>query len=192
MPDVNNLNQLLAALRFAADKHRNQRRKDTEKTPYINHPIQVAETLSRVGAVQDEAVLIAAVLHDTIEDTGTTEEELGAKFGQAVLDYIKEVTDDKRLPKTRQKELQVEHAAAKSHGAKQIKLADKLCNIHDMTHTSPSDWPLERREEYFDWTEKGVAGLHGANPALEALYDANLAEARASLRAEKSALKSQH
>jgi guanosine-3',5'-bis(diphosphate) 3'-pyrophosphohydrolase len=189
MPDVNNLNQLLAALRFAADKHHNQRRKDAQKTPYINHPIQVAETLGRVGGVQDEAVVIAAVLHDTIEDTGTTEEELGAKFGQAVLDYVKEVTDDKRLPKARRKELQVEHAPTKSHGAKQIKLADKLCNIHDMTHTPPSDWPLERREEYFDWTEKVVAGLRGANPALEALYDVNLAEARASLRSEKNSLK---
>jgi GTP diphosphokinase / guanosine-3',5'-bis(diphosphate) 3'-diphosphatase len=187
MPDLNDLNQLFSAIRFAADKHRSQRRKDTEKTPYINHPIQVVETLWRVGQVRDEDILIAAVLHDTLEDTDTTEKELGELFGQAVLGYVKEVTDDKSLPKARRKELQIEHAPYKSHGAKKIKLADKLCNIHDLAHTPPSDWPLERRQEYFDWSEKVVAGLRGTNPALEALYDVSLAEARASLLIGKKA-----
>src|ERR1041384_6704850 len=98
---------LLNALRFAAEKHNDQRRKDAKASPYINHPIQVAEILWRVGDVRDTTLLVASLLHDTIEDTGTTPAEIKASFGEDVLALVLEVTDDKSLPKEVRKELQV-------------------------------------------------------------------------------------
>ena len=172
------LEQILKAVRFAAFKHRNQRRKDQEGTPYINHPIDLAVTLWTVGGVREVAVLVAAILHDTIEDTGTQPEEIREQFGEEVLALVMEVTDDKSLPKAVRKQLQVEHASHKSMHAKLIKLADKIHNVYVVSHSPPADWPLERRQEYLDWTESVVAGLRGANPALEAHYNVTLAEAR--------------
>jgi guanosine-3',5'-bis(diphosphate) 3'-pyrophosphohydrolase len=169
---------LLTALRFSADKHRNQRRKDALKSPYINHPIEVAETLWSVGGIRDLPVLIAAVLHDTIEDTDTIPEEIQRHFGEAVLRLVLEVTDNKRLPKLERKRLQIEMASHKSPLAKCIKLADFVCNLRDMDQSPPADWPLERIQDYVLWTEKVVAGLRGTNPALENYYDVELARGK--------------
>ncbi len=169
---------LLTAVHFAAEKHRHQRRKDHDRSPYINHPIDVAMTLWKVAGVRDTATLIAAILHDTLEDTATTPEELRELFGPEVLALLQEVTDDKRLPKEERKRLQVVHAAGKSRGAKLIKLADKIHNVHDVGHAPPPDWSLQRRVEYLDWTERVVAGLRGTNAPLEALYGETLREAR--------------
>ena len=137
--------RLLRALEFAANKHRDQRRKDKVQSPYINHPIAVANLLWEAG-VRDEATLLAGVLHDTIEDTATTREELAAVFGDEVAGIVAECTDDKSLPKQRRKELQVEHAPDKSHPAKLVKLADKACNVRDIVD-SPPDWPLARKQQ---------------------------------------------
>ena len=172
------LGLILEAVQFAAVKHQHQRRKDVKETPYINHPIAVATTLWQVGEVRESAVLIAALLHDTIEDTETTREEIRARFGEEVLTLVLEVTDDKTLDKAVRKQLQIEHAAEKSPRAKLIKLADKTNNIYDISHSPPSDWTSERCVEYLDWTEKVVAGLRGTNAALEARYDKTLSEAR--------------
>jgi guanosine-3',5'-bis(diphosphate) 3'-pyrophosphohydrolase len=169
---------ILKALRFSASKHNDQRRKDSKSSPYVNHPIQVAETLWRVGEVRDVTLLLAAILHDTIEDTATTPEEIQAEFGGYVLALVLEVTDDKSLPKQARKQLQIETAPHKSHDAKLLKLADKICNVDDIVHSPPSDWTLERKKEYLLWTEKVVAGLRGASPRLENLYDALLAEGK--------------
>jgi guanosine-3',5'-bis(diphosphate) 3'-pyrophosphohydrolase len=169
---------LLTALRFSADKHRNQRRKDALKSPYINHPIEVAETLWSVGGIRDLPVLIAAVLHDTIEDTDTIPEEIQRHFGEAVLRLVLEVTDNKHLPKLERKRLQIEMASHKSPLAKCIKLADFVCNLRDMDQSPPADWPLERIQDYVLWTEKVVAGLRGTNPALENYYDVELARGK--------------
>lgn len=167
----NSAGNLLAAIQFAATKHRDQRRKDAAQSPYINHPIQVAQTLWDVGGVRDEATLVAAILHDTIEDTDTTPEEIRSRFGESVLTLVLEVTDDKSLPKLERKRLQIEHAPHLSTGAKLIKLGDKLSNLSDILHTPPADWALERRQEYLTWTLQVVAGLRGTNPALEQKYD---------------------
>lgn len=175
---TNDCSSLLAALRFAARKHRDQRRKDEDASPYINHPIAVAEILARIGGVTDVAVLQAAVLHDTIEDTETTAAELEEEFGADVASLVMEMTDDKGLPSPERKRLQVEHAPRMTHRAKLIKLADKICNVTDVTHRPPAGWDLERRREYLDWTEHVVAGCRGANEALECYYDARLAEGR--------------
>jgi len=176
--DVGNYAILLRALEFSAAKHRDQRRKDREASPYINHPIEVASLLANIGGVGDLTTLVAAILHDTIEDTRTTGEELGAHFGREVRLLVEEMSDDKSLLKAERKRLQVEHAPSLSERAKRIKLADKICNVRDVTHYPPVSWPIERRQEYLDWTERVVAGCRGSLAALEAYYDRVLREGR--------------
>lgn len=171
--------RLLSALQFSASKHRDQRRKDREASPYINHPIEVAHVLASVGGVTDVTVLVAAVLHDTIEDTRTTTEELEQRFGAEVRALVLELTDDKRLSKAERKRLQIERAPHKSEGARLIKLGDKICNVRDVTHSPPADWSPERRREYLDWTEQVVAGCRGVNQALESCFDEALRDGRA-------------
>ena len=172
---------ILKALRFAAEKHNDQRRRDSKSSPYINHPIQVAETLWRVGGVRDEALLVAAILHDTIEDTDATPEEIQREFGKDVLELVLEVTDDKSLPKEVRKQLQIVNSPKKSLRAKMLKLADKICNVYDMTHFPPSTWSLLRKQEYLLWSEKVVQGVRGSNKDLEARYDEVLEEGKRSL-----------
>lgn len=168
---MNNLNKLLEAASFAAKKHRYQKRKGSDGEPYINHPLEVANLLSNVGKVEDYDILIAAILHDTIEDTETTPEELTTRFGKKVCDYVLEVTDNKSLEKQVRKQLQIEHAPHLSEGAKIIKLGDKISNITDVTNNPPHDWSKQRRIEYVEWGEKVVAGLRGANENLEKYFD---------------------
>jgi len=162
---------LLRAMTFAAEKHKNQSRKNAGGTPYINHPLAVAELLAREGGVVDISVLVAAVLHDTIEDTETTSDELKNLFGPEVAEVVAEVTDDKSRPKAERKRLQVEHAARLSTRAKLVKLADKICNVRDVADDPPKDWPLARRQEYFEWAKSVVDRLHCANEPLETKFD---------------------
>lgn len=174
---------LLEALHFAAAKHSDQRRKDREASPYINHPIRVAQLLATEGGVTDLVTLQAAILHDTVEDTETTPEELERHFGPAVRRVVGEVTDDKSLPKGDRKRLQIEHAPHLSPQAQQLKIADKTANVQNITTSPPKDWSLERKREYLDWADQVVAGCRGCNPALEAAYDEIMAEGRRSLQA---------
>jgi guanosine-3',5'-bis(diphosphate) 3'-pyrophosphohydrolase len=162
---------LLQAISFAADKHRNQRRKDHDASPYINHPIAVATVLASEGNVDDELVLLGAILHDTVEDTETTFEELEVLFGAEAMNVVREVTDDKSLPKATRKELQIVHATHASDQAKQVKIADKICNIRDIIKSPPADWSTERKREYLDWTCKVVKGCRGVNQCLDLVYD---------------------
>lgn len=182
--DKEDIGILLKVLRFSAHKHRNHRRKDSGKSPYINHPIEVAETLWRIGGIRNVVTILGAILHDTIEDTDTNPVEIESLFGEEVLSLVLEVTDDKSLPKMQRKQLQIETAAHKSEWAKQLKLADKICNIYDIIHSPPDDWSLERRREYLDWTERVVNGLRGINQNLESHYDALLFEGRQMLDTE--------
>ena len=178
--------ELLRALRFAARKHGRQRRKDAEQSPYVNHLIDVAALLAEQGDVRDLATLVAAVLHDTIEDTDATAEEIEREFGAEVRALVEELTDDKRLPKERRKQLQVERAPHASAKAKAIKLADKIANVTDLTDSPPPDWSVIRRRAYFDWSDAVIAGLRGTNAALEALYDRAMVRARGSVQVEPS------
>ncbi|TNE52224.1 MAG: bifunctional (p)ppGpp synthetase/guanosine-3',5'-bis(diphosphate) 3'-pyrophosphohydrolase [Deltaproteobacteria bacterium] len=164
------LSLLMQATLFAARKHRTQHRHDTVQTPYINHPIEVAEVLSRVGGVDDVAVLCAALLHDTVEDTTATYAELVEKFGHRIADLVMEVTDDKTLPKQVRKDQQVEKAPGKSYDAKLVSLADKICNVRSL----PIHWPDQRCLEYFLWSKRVVDGMRGTHVALEALFDAEV------------------
>jgi guanosine-3',5'-bis(diphosphate) 3'-pyrophosphohydrolase len=165
------MQRFIDAVAFAAMKHSAQRRKDAAASPYINHPIALAHVLAFESNVYDEAVLIAAILHDTIEDTQTTFEELRGRFGLAIARIVAEVTDDKTLPKPRRKALQIEHAPYLSRKAKLVKLADKICNLRDVASSPPRDWPLRRRRKYFDWAKKVVDNLRGVHPRLEAIFD---------------------
>lgn len=162
---------LLRATLFAAEKHRNQRRKDANKTPYINHPIMVVNLLANVGHVTDLETLQAGMLHDTIEDTDTTPDELEENFGFAVCGLVLEVTDDKSLKKKERKRLQIEHAPHLSPQAKTIKIADKIANLTDLANSPPAHWPEERIRQYVTWSRRVVDGCRGHNPALEVHYD---------------------
>ena len=167
----NDLPKFLQAISFAAQKHKLQKRKGADEEPYVNHVLEVANLLANVGKVEDYDILIAAVLHDTVEDTATSGEEITNFFGVTVSGYVLEVTDDKSLPKARRKELQVEHAPHLSTGAKLIKLGDKISNIRDVTENPPADWSKQRRLEYVNWGERVVNGLRGANADLEKHFD---------------------
>ena len=163
---------VLHAASFAAFKHRAQTRKGSRKYPYINHPIAVAELLAGAGGVTDPVILMGAMLHDTVEDTGTTFDELEEAFGAEVAELVREVTDDKRLPKEVRKQRQIDHAPEASVKAKILKLADKSVNVYDVVHDPPSDWTVMRRREYVEWAVKVVAGCRGVNDALERHFDA--------------------
>ncbi len=166
---------------FAAQKHRGQTRKGNGD-PYINHPLEILNLLANIGNVEDFNVLTAAILHDTIEDTETTKEEITERFGAEVCGMVLELSDDKSLPKERRKELQIEHAPQLSRGAKLVKLADKISNIRDVMENPPADWDIQRRREYIEWGEKVVAGLRGVNEPLEAAFDGMVERAVRSLR----------
>jgi GTP diphosphokinase / guanosine-3',5'-bis(diphosphate) 3'-diphosphatase len=174
---------VLAASAFAAHKHRDQRRKGAEASPYINHPIAVANVLANEAGITDPIILAAALLHDTIEDTDTTPEELEAAFGRDITGIVVEVTDDKSLLKHERKRLQIEHAATLSIEAKLVKLADKICNVRDMSQSPPIGWTAERKDEYFDWAKQVVDQLRCVSPQLEKLFDAALARRRPHLGA---------
>lgn len=162
---------LLKAVAFAAEKHRNQRRKDADASPYINHPIALAGLLANEGGITDPAILCAALLHDTIEDTETTAAELEATFGPEITGIVLEVSDDKTLAKDERKRLQVEHAAHASPKARLVKLADKICNLRDLQSSPPAGWSRERQQAYFEWAGQVVAGLRGTHSGLESVFD---------------------
>jgi guanosine-3',5'-bis(diphosphate) 3'-pyrophosphohydrolase len=161
---------LIDATLFAAEKHRDQRRKDACGTPYINHPIAVVNLMTSVGKIIDVEVLQAGMLHDTVEDTETTPEEIEERFGYAVRSLVMEVTDDKELEKQERKRLQIEHAPHLSPRAKVIKLADKISNLRDLVDSPPVGWEVERRLQYVKWSNQVVAGCYGQNLGLESLY----------------------
>lgn len=160
--------EIIATIFFAAEKHKKQRRKDTEETAYINHPVKLAHLLITIGGIEDLDIIKAAILHDTIEDTETTEEELREMFGDKITSIVAEVTDDKSLPKQERKQLQISSASGKSTEAKLIKLTDKICNLEDILIAPPKDWDNKRKLEYFEWAEKVCEGLKNTNEALEA------------------------
>lgn len=167
---------VLRAAAFAAEKHRHQRRKDVARTPYINHPLALANLLAGAGAVQDPIVLAAALLHDTIEDTETTLEELAQSFGLDIASVVEEVTDDEDLPRSVRKQLQIARAPHLSERAQLVKLADKICNLRDLADNPPPDWSIDLRRRHFDWAKKVVDGIRGVHPKLEGLFDAAYAE----------------
>jgi guanosine-3',5'-bis(diphosphate) 3'-pyrophosphohydrolase len=169
---------ILKAAKFAAEKHRKQLRKGAESTPYINHPLEVARMLAEDGKVEDASIIAAALLHDTIEDTETTEEELLHHFGQEITSMVLEVTDDKSLEKNERKRLQIEHASHKSPGAALIKLADKISNVRDVGGSPPSHWDIQRRVDYLDWASAVVGALPLKDHILLTMFNEAVTQSR--------------
>ncbi|MCF6355899.1 MAG: HD domain-containing protein [Candidatus Polarisedimenticolaceae bacterium] len=162
---------IFKALAFSARKHRDQRRKDPAASPYINHPIALAEVLSCEADIIDVEIVCSALLHDTVEDTETTQAELAQIFGERISRIVMEVTDDFSQSKAKRKRLQIEHAAHISDQAKLVKLADKICNLRDVAECPPPEWSLQRRREYFDWAKQVIDQLRGIDKKLEAIFD---------------------
>jgi GTP diphosphokinase / guanosine-3',5'-bis(diphosphate) 3'-diphosphatase len=166
---------LIDALQFSADKHRGQKRKDGD-TAYINHPIAVAHILKHIGRIDDHVVLCSAILHDTLEDTNTTKDELAQRFGAEVAEIVWEVTDDLELKadKSRdaeRKQQEIDHAPKLNPKAKLVKMADKISNLTDILNNPPVNWLIERKQGYFDWAKQVVDGMRGTNVRLEEEFD---------------------
>ena len=171
------LPRLVAAMNYAADQHRHQRRKGESALPYINHPIALANTLANEAGITDAQVLIAAVLHDVVEDCAKDAaerrqraREIRKLFGPQVLEIVLEVTDDKDLEKAERKRMQVVHAATISRRAKLVKVADKINNLRDIARDPPPSWDLARRQAYFDWAQAVVDAMGKPHAKLDALF----------------------
>ena len=166
-----NSSLITKALEFATAKHRGQSRKDEAGTPYINHPIALMNLLTDRCGITEINVILAALLHDTIEDTDATADEIEELFGAEIRDIVLEVSDDKSLPSPVRKKLQIDHASSISYEARLVKLADKICNLQDILASPPARWDLQRKREYFDWAKKVVDELRGTHAGLEAIFD---------------------
>lgn len=162
-------NFLIKAGVYAAEKHKYQRRKGFNQVPYINHPLKVAKLLTECGE-EDESLLIAAILHDVVEDTDATEQDIAEKFNKEISELVMEVTDDKDLPYAVRKDLQVKGAPDLSEKAKKLKIADKTCNIRDIL-SYPLDWSTERKLSYLEWAKEVVDGCRNVNSELEKSFD---------------------
>ena len=173
--------RLLDIAIFATLKHQGQKRKGSDESPYIIHPLKVAKIIMEIGGIYDKNIITAALLHDTIEDTKTTQEELVNLFGEQVTDIVLEVSDDKTLKKMERKRLQILHAPYLSYEAKVIKLADKLDNCRDILSSPPADWLPRRQQEYIQWSYDGVAIMCGTNSNIESAFDAFIRDAEEQL-----------
>ena len=163
MPDcLNPVRQILAAARFAAERHAAQRRKGRTAEPYVNHLLEVAELLARLTDELDTNLIVA--------------EEIAVRFGEDVAGLVAEVTDDKSLPKETRKALQVEHAGGKSPRAQALSAADKIANVRSIASSPPANWSFERRVEYVRWARRVVAGFNHLDGRLAAEFQQLSAE----------------
>lgn len=169
------------AAEFAARRHVQQRRKGAAREPYVNHLIEVASLLAEATKGVDPLLVAGGYLHDTLEDTSVTYEDLEIHFGPAVAALVAEVTDDKSLPKAECKARQIATASSKSERARLIKIADKISNVRALVSSPPDDWEARRVVDYVEWAEKVVDKCRGLNAALEQIFDAAVAQARASI-----------
>ena len=171
MPPDADISLLVKAMAFAARKHKDQRRKDDAASPYINHPVALAAVLVDEAGIDDVPTLCAALLHDTLEDTETSAAELAAYFGEEISALVVELTDDGGLEKAQRKQAQIDRAPGLTRKARAVKLADKICNLRDLSTLPPAGWSRQRQREYYDWARRVIDGLRGDWPGLEALFD---------------------
>ena len=172
------ISRITRALEFACRKHVHQRRKGEHGEPYVNHLAEVAHLVAEATGGNDANLVIAALLHDCVEDQNVTRDEIAAVFGDDVACIVMEVTDDKQIPKHLRKLAQVEHAARISARARVLKIADKTANLRSIQHSPPA-WPASRKRRYFAWAQAVVAGARGINPAIDAAFDAEVEHAMA-------------
>ena len=169
------------AAHFAAQRHADQRRKGRRREPYVNHLAEVAALLSEATEGEDAALVAAAFLHDTIEDTRTSLEELRDLFGEDIAAVVMEVTDDKSLPKLERKRLQIVTTPKKSQRAKLLKLADATSNVRALAVDPPADWDADRALDYIAWAGQVIGHCRGLNSKLEQAFDAAVSGARAAV-----------
>ena len=173
---------LARAFAFAAEHHSGQTRKGEAAEPYVNHVADVARRVAEATGGRDARLVAAALLHDTVEDTRATEEDIRASFGDDVADLVMEVTDDKSLPKAARKQAQIDHAPHLSERAKRLKLADKASNLTQIVESPPRGWSVERRRDYAAWAEQVLAGLRGVDAEMERTLEHAIARVRAVAR----------
>jgi GTP diphosphokinase / guanosine-3',5'-bis(diphosphate) 3'-diphosphatase len=168
--------QIVRALDFAAWAHSAQRRKGGAREPYVNHLTEVARLVAQATGGEDDTLIIAALLHDVLEDQSmhVNYEMLVGNFGRQVAKIVCEVTDDKLLPRAERKRLQVVHAPHLSRRARILKIADKAANLNSILQTPPKGWSAKRKSEYFAWAAEVVDGCRGVNPWIEAVFDERL------------------
>jgi GTP diphosphokinase / guanosine-3',5'-bis(diphosphate) 3'-diphosphatase len=168
-----NVLQIVRALDFAAWAHSTQRRKGGAREPYVNHLTEVARLVAQATGGSDHKLIVAALLHDVLEDQAMHVDYamLVDHFGKRVAAIVREVTDDKSLPKAERKRLQIEHAPHLSRRARILKIADKAANLNSILHSPPRDWSAQRKREYFAWAGQVVAGCSGVNEWIEAVFD---------------------
>jgi (p)ppGpp synthase/HD superfamily hydrolase len=185
MPDAEAQMQPLCLLTraylFAAERHAKQKSKAAAAQPYINHLVEVADLVAEATKGADANLVAAAVLHDTIEDTATTYDELVSTFGRDVADLVAEATDDTSLPRVERKRLQVVHAPGKTPRAKILKLADKISNLRALSTNPSSRRQREQLLEYVTWARAVAEGLRGVSPRLEKLFDEAATAAEAAI-----------
>lgn len=174
---LRDVQRILAAARFAAEQHARQKRKGEAAEPYINHLIEVAELVAAASPVLDTNLIVAAFLHDTVEDTAVTPQEIESLFGHDVAGLVMELTDDKSLSKEMRKALQVQNAHKKTPRAQTLKLADKISNLRAILTSPPRDWSVERKRQYFDWARDVISRLTEPNPRLKQEFDRTYARA---------------
>jgi (p)ppGpp synthase/HD superfamily hydrolase len=174
----NDVVKLSQAADYAARRHGAQRRKGASAEPYINHLTEVAALLAEATGGSDAVLVMGGLLHDTLEDTDATYEDLVTRFGPEVAALVAEVTDDKSLPKDVRKRLQIEKTPSKSRRAKLLKIADKTSNLRSLMHSPPAGWTEERLRAYVVWAEQVVQSCRGLNAKLEAQFDAAYDTAR--------------
>ncbi|SRR6266849_2863521 len=158
--------RILAAASFAAKAHAGQKRKGAAAEPYINHLIEVAELVASSGSELDVNLIMACFLHDVVEDTSVTPQEVARLFNDDVASLVMEATDNKTLPKDERKAMQVKTAPHKSARAQTLKLADKISNLRALLTSPPPDWSRERKRQYFEWARAVVSGFTSSNPYL--------------------------
>lgn len=171
------MKELTNAILFAAKSHSGQHRKDG-LTPYINHPIEVMHLLQHSGYINDSEILMAAVLHDVVEDTDVTALDIAGRFGKRVASIVLELTDDKTLSKEERKRLQLLSTETLSPEARLIRICDKICNVHDILYAPPGNWTIERRIDYLNWAEAVVNKIRGTNETLEKRFEGLMKEGR--------------
>ncbi|MGI6247108.1 MAG: HD domain-containing protein [Pseudochelatococcus sp.] len=175
---------LTRALAYAADAHANQRRKGAAQEPYINHLIEVLDLVARATGGEDEELLIAALLHDVVEDTPISAEDLAAAFGARVARIVVENSDDMTLPKDERRRQRIAAMAHKSPEARIVKTADVISNLRAIAVSPPAGWGMDRRLGYLEGCRQLISAGRGANAVIETLFDETAAEAERAIRAD--------
>ncbi len=170
------------ALVFASQAHSNQRRKGAAQEPYINHLIEVMDLVARVTRGEDADILVAALLHDVIEDAGVTAEELERKFGRRVARIVSENSDDMSLTKPERKAKRIAAMPGKPVDSRIVKTADVISNLRAVAVSAPAGWDIERKLGYLNSCRQLINAGRGASPELDALFDQTAADAEQALR----------